>query len=159
MYPMVLQRRKKCRSFAQIVLKCYNLVYGIKNDSLDLCFHLVLCMASFACSWHTQAKKSTRVGLWTKPEKTGLGSSSKIAIWVSYSWTKSTIIFRLSMDLWINATNRLTHLCDQKEKDERNLGNSKAGYTATLVACGWAVIVKVTRAFGQEQWAQNAQKW
>ena len=115
-------------------------------------------MASFACSWHSQAKKSTLVGLWTKPEKMGLGSSSKIAIWVSYSWTKSTIIFRLSMDLWINATNRLTHLCDQKEKDERKLENNKAGYTAFLVACGWAVIVKVTRAFGQEQWAQNTQK-
>ena len=30
---------------------------------------------------------------------------------------------------------------------------NKAGYTATLVACGWAgtVIVKVTVAFGQEQ--------
>ena len=30
---------------------------------------------------------------------------------------------------------------------------NKAGYTATLVACGWAgaVIEKVTGAFGQEQ--------
>ena len=30
--------------------------------------------------------------------------------------------------------------------------NDKAGYTATLVACGWAgaVLEKVTRAFGQE---------
>ena len=29
---------------------------------------------------------------------------------------------------------------------------NKAGYTATLVACGWAVAVleKVTRAFGEE---------
>ena len=32
---------------------------------------------------------------------------------------------------------------------ERN----KAGYTATLVACGWAgaVLEKVTKTFGQEQ--------
>ena len=31
--------------------------------------------------------------------------------------------------------------------------NNKAGYTATLVACGWAgaEIVKVTGAFRQEQ--------
>ena len=31
---------------------------------------------------------------------------------------------------------------------------------ATLVACEWAgaVLEKVTGAFGQEQWAQNAQK-
>ena len=37
---------------------------------------------------------------------------------------------------------------------------NKAGYTATLVACGraGAVLEKVTGAFGQEQWAQNAQK-
>ena len=36
---------------------------------------------------------------------------------------------------------------------------SKAGYTATLVACGWAVVVleKVTRASGQELYAHKAQ--
>ena len=36
----------------------------------------------------------------------------------------------------------------------------KYGYTATPVACGWAgaVIEKVTREFGQEQRAQNAEK-
>ena len=29
---------------------------------------------------------------------------------------------------------------------------NKAGYTATLVACGWAgAIIEVTRSFGQEQ--------
>ena len=35
---------------------------------------------------------------------------------------------------------------------------NKAGYTATLVACGWAgaVLEKVTRASGQD--AQKAQK-
>ena len=45
---------------------------------------------------------------------------------------------------------------DKRYTDKLN----KAGYTATLVACGWAgaVIEKVTGAFGQEQWAQNAQK-
>ena len=37
---------------------------------------------------------------------------------------------------------------------------NKAGYTAALVACGWAVAVleKVTRASGQEPYAQKAQK-
>ena len=37
---------------------------------------------------------------------------------------------------------------------------NKPGYTATQVAYGWAGAVpeKVTRAFGQEQWAQKAQK-
>ena len=40
------------------------------------------------------------------------------------------------------------------------LEKNKAGYTATPVAFGWAgaVIEKVTSAFGQEQWAQKAQK-
>ena len=38
--------------------------------------------------------------------------------------------------------------------------NNKARYTATLVACGWAgaVLEKVTRASGQELYAQKAQK-
>ena len=37
---------------------------------------------------------------------------------------------------------------------------NKAGYTATLVACGWAeaVLEKVISVFGQEKWAQKAQK-
>ena len=37
---------------------------------------------------------------------------------------------------------------------------NKAGYTATLVACGWAgaVLEKVTTASGQEPYAQNAKK-
>ena len=37
---------------------------------------------------------------------------------------------------------------------------NKARYTATLVACGWAGVVleKVTRASGQEPYAQKAQK-
>ena len=36
----------------------------------------------------------------------------------------------------------------------------KAGYTATLVACGWAgaALEMVTRASGQELYAQKAQK-
>ena len=40
------------------------------------------------------------------------------------------------------------------------LTKNKAGYTATLVACGWAgaVLEKVTRASGQEPYAQKAQK-
>ena len=38
--------------------------------------------------------------------------------------------------------------------------NNKAGITATLVACVWAgaVLEKVTRASGQEPFAQKAQK-
>ena len=37
------------------------------------------------------------------------------------------------------------------------LKDIKAGYKATLVACGWvgAVIEKLTGAFGQKLWAQN----
>ena len=37
---------------------------------------------------------------------------------------------------------------------------NKAGYTATLVACTWAgaVLEKVTRAPGQEPYAQKAKK-
>ena len=37
---------------------------------------------------------------------------------------------------------------------------NKAGYTATLVACRWAgaVLEKVTRAFGQEPYAQKDKK-
>ena len=37
---------------------------------------------------------------------------------------------------------------------------NKAGYTATLVACGWvgAVLEKVTGSSGQEPYAQKAQK-
>ena len=38
--------------------------------------------------------------------------------------------------------------------------HNKAGYTATLVACGWAgaVMEKVTGAFGKERYAQKAKK-
>ena len=38
--------------------------------------------------------------------------------------------------------------------------SNKAGYMATLVACGWAgaVLEKVTRASGQEPYAKKAQK-
>ena len=41
-----------------------------------------------------------------------------------------------------------------------NLRENKARHTATLVACGWAgaVLEKVTRAVGQEPFAQKAQK-
>ena len=37
--------------------------------------------------------------------------------------------------------------------DEWSVKPNKAGYTATLVACGWAGVglEKVTRAFGQER--------
>ena len=48
--------------------------------------------------------------------------------------------------------------------EKKNTGvlsfKNKAGYTVTLVACGWAgaLIDKVTGAFGQEQLAQNAKK-
>ena len=40
------------------------------------------------------------------------------------------------------------------------INKNKARYTATLVACGWAgaVLEKVTRASGQEPYAQKAQK-
>ena len=40
------------------------------------------------------------------------------------------------------------------------MDRNKAGYTATLVACGWAgaVLEKVIKASGQEPYAQKAQK-
>ena len=39
-----------------------------------------------------------------------------------------------------------------------NANDNKAGYTATLVACGWAgaVLEKVIRVSGQEPYAQKA---
>ena len=45
-------------------------------------------------------------------------------------------------------------------RQKASLGRNKAGYTATLVACGWAkaVLEKVTRASGQEPYALKAQK-
>ena len=47
-------------------------------------------------------------------------------------------------------------ICRHKEEERRvvvAVGDNKAGYTATLVACGWAgaVIEEATGAFGQEQ--------
>ena len=40
--------------------------------------------------------------------------------------------------------------------NSRKFGENKAGYTATLVACGWAgAIFEVTRPFGQEQRGQK----
>ena len=43
---------------------------------------------------------------------------------------------------------------------EPQFRKNKAGFTATPVACGWtgAVLEKVIRASGREQWAQEAQK-
>ena len=43
---------------------------------------------------------------------------------------------------------------------ESNTKNNKAGYTAILVACGWAgaVLGKITRSYGQELYAPKAQK-
>ena len=50
---------------------------------------------------------------------------------------------------------------NERMKERKGRGKeNKAGYTATLVACGWAgaVLEKVTRASGQEPYAQKAQK-
>ena len=44
--------------------------------------------------------------------------------------------------------------CIIKKNVETKISNrkNKAGYTATLVACGWAgAIIEVSGAFGQEQ--------
>ena len=43
---------------------------------------------------------------------------------------------------------------------KKEMKRNKAGYTATLVACGWAgaVLEKVIRASGQEPYAEKAQK-
>ena len=52
-----------------------------------------------------------------------------------------------------------SHALDITTKEVTTKDN-KAGYTATLVACGWAgaVLEKVTRASGQEPYAQKAKK-
>ena len=49
---------------------------------------------------------------------------------------------------------------EEEEKRKRRRERNKAGYTATLVACGWtgAMLEKVTRASGPEPYAQKAQK-
>ena len=78
-------------------------------------------------------------------------SSSKTKIWRG-SWKnfskKSTRTPLFCISRW----DSFLHSCW--------IDRNKAGYTATLVACGWvgAMIEKVTGAFGQEQWAQNAQR-
>ena len=55
------------------------------------------------------------------------------------------------MALWIN--------WDKQKIKTAILKKNKARYTATVCACHWtgAVIERVSGAFGQEQWAQNAQ--
>ena len=57
-------------------------------------------------------------------------------------------------DFYVIDLNELTQYGKQdfEQKQSYYLGN-KAGYTATLVACGWAgaVIEEATGAFGQEQ--------
>ena len=53
------------------------------------------------------------------------------------------------------------HLITKRRGDDGDdTRTNKAGYTATLVACGWAgaVLEKVTRASWQEPYAQKAQK-
>ena len=53
---------------------------------------------------------------------------------------------------------RVWGLRGERER-ERKKKKNKAGYTATLVACGWAgAVLELTRAFGQEPYAQKAQK-
>ena len=44
----------------------------------------------------------------------------------------------------------------KKKNKRRKSFSNKAGYTATLVACGWAeaMLEKVTKASGQEPYAQ-----
>ena len=55
----------------------------------------------------------------------------------------------------------LTFNCEAlKTQEDHHFIIIKAGYTATLVACGWAgaVLEKVTGSYGQEPYAQKAQK-
>ena len=56
------------------------------------------------------------------------------------------------MTLYITWVSSLQRGCD--------FNANKAGYTATLVACGWAgaLLEKVTRVAGQEPYAQKVQK-
>ena len=62
-------------------------------------------------------------------------------------------------------TSPYTYIAKRKDNDDdydkRQTNENKAGYTATLVACelAGAVLEKVTRASGQEPYAQkNAEK-
>ena len=65
----------------------------------------------------------------------------------------------LSLTMSDSITNDLYNF-DMKKQEVEDLKIKKVGYTATLVACGWAgaVLEKVTRVSGQEPYAQKAQK-
>ena len=64
--------------------------------------------------------------------------------------------FISSRSLWQKSISKINHV---KIHCKLGLFGNKAGYTATPVACGWAgVVIELTEAFGQELWAQKAQK-
>ena len=46
-----------------------------------------------------------------------------------------------------------------KKKREKKINKSKAGYTATPVACGWAgAVIEIIRSFGQMQRGKKNKK-
>ena len=60
-----------------------------------------------------------------------------------------------------NTTLRPTNQPTDEPTDQKVVhSTNKAGYTATLVACGWAgaLLEKVNRASGQKPYSQKAQK-
>ena len=63
-------------------------------------------------------------------------------------------IHRVLVVIIISLKEKGCALCDNCQSFK-----NKAGYTATLVACGWAgaVLERVIRASGQERYAQKAQ--
>ena len=62
--------------------------------------------------------------------------------------------------LFLFAKDIKEYLIKRKQRSRLRVRKNKVGYTATQVACGWAgaVLEKVTRASGQEPYAQKAQK-
>ena len=74
----------------------------------------------------------------------------------------------IAADGWAGASNPHIHpnphSCKHRQTGYKHsfwqLKKRKNGYTAILVACGWAgaVLEKVTKASGQEPYAQKAQK-
>ena len=66
--------------------------------------------------------------------------------------------------LYFGTTVKVDFICiiffTRKTEKNKRWKINKAGYMATLVACGWtgAVLEKIARASGQELYAQKAQK-
>ena len=74
--------------------------------------------------------------------------------------SESAVLYISNVCVTEKPTDRLTNQRMPPEVTRgAHLSRNKAGYTATLVACGWAgAVLEVTRASGQEPLSQNAKK-